>query len=387
MATQFRCDHCDSTLVADGAGGQRVACGRCGGEMTIPQGLASLPMPPGAGEPLNPGQLSPGPLTPEPPWPDEAEVPQRMGVMDRLATSFPWVMSVFLNVTILLTLALIPVFMLYAADSREFTVPGVNPIVQTIRPMVDPPPIPPPPGPVERPNRDRFSPQPDSAADDSSNPLGKQLDVAIIGQGVHGLTDGTGVGIGKIGGPPGDRLFEPSTDGTNAKHVVFLIDRSGSMYNSFGTLRFELQRHIAYLQGHQTFHVIFFGSQRGEAPMEIASRRMTPATGRFKSDALNFLETVDTGGQTVCAPALERALRALAAIDDDGGKVIYLLTDGQLNDWPEPLAVTRRLNATNDVSIQTFLYSETPDARAKQMLETLAAENAGQSYYVNPHGV
>ncbi|MHC4985221.1 MAG: hypothetical protein ACYTFO_03605, partial [Planctomycetota bacterium] len=253
MATQFRCDHCDSPLVAEGAGGERVACGRCGQEMTIPQGLASLPMPPGAA-PLTPETLSPETLAPEPPWPHEAEVPQRVGVMDRFAHSFPWVMSIFLNVTVLLTLALIPVFMLYADDSREFTVPGLVSADPVLRP-----PIKDLWKPVEQdPNVTRTRPEREfehpSAADDVPSPSGKQLDVAIIGEGIHGLPGSTGVGIGK-GGPHGDGFLRQAPPPSNARHFVFLIDRSGSMYGSFETLQAELKRTISRLQGHQTFHV------------------------------------------------------------------------------------------------------------------------------------
>ena len=364
MVTQFRCVHCDTTLVADGAGGEQVACGQCGRRMSIPEGLASLP---------------------EPPWPDQVDAPRRVGAMGHLAGSFPWVMSIFLNVTVLLTLALIPVFMLYADDSREIPVPGPVTANPTLRPPIE--------GiwkPVEEiiregpkhPEREFEHP---NAADDLPSPSGKELDVAIIGEGIHGLPGSTGVGIGK-GGPHGDGFLRRTPPSSNARHFVFLIDRSGSMYGSFQTLQAELKRSISDLQGHQTFHVIFFSSARGERPAEIASGRMTPATDSYKIQAVGFVEAIGTGRQTVCAPALRRAFEVLAPINDGGGKVIYLLTDGQLNDWPEPLEVARQLNRANNVSIQTFLYSVTPDSRARQMLEALANENAGQTYYVNPHG-
>ena len=64
--------------------------------------------------------------------------------------------------------------------------------------------------------------------------------------------------------------------GGNAHHVVYLVDRSGSMVESFDSVKRELLLSIGRLVSVQDFHVIFFSS---DEPVEKAPRsRCRPTT-------------------------------------------------------------------------------------------------------------
>ncbi len=60
-----------------------------------------------------------------------------------------------------------------------------------------------------------------------------------------------------------------------AHHVVFVIDRSGSMIDTFDYVRQEMIASISRLSAQQNFHIILFAAG---PPIENGPRRLVPAT-------------------------------------------------------------------------------------------------------------
>ncbi len=163
--------------------------------------------------------------------------------------------------------------------------------------------------------------------------------------------------------------------------VVFVIDCSGSMVDTFDLLRYEMRRSIAFLSEDQEFHVILFG--KGQ-PIENTPRKLVPATDENKLQCGRWLDEVRPEGQTDPIPALERAFEVLSHADSPKGKLIYLLTDGVFPDNEKVLEFVRSRNSDRSVRINAILYSIRRDEQAVAMLETIASESDGKFLYVNP---
>ena len=167
---------------------------------------------------------------------------------------------------------------------------------------------------------------------------------------------------------------------TNARHVVYVIDRSGSMVDTFDVVRWRLAESIGQLDLPQDFHVILFAEG---AAMESPPRRLVPATKANRSLAAEFLEAARPSGRTDPIPAIRRAMAVLNAAGDQRGKVIWLLTDGMFEDGEAVLRLIAGTNADKNVSIFTFLYGHRPP-EAVRLMSRIAEENNGQFRYVSP---
>ncbi|MCP4403644.1 MAG: VWA domain-containing protein, partial [bacterium] len=186
----------------------------------------------------------------------------------------------------------------------------------------------------------------------------------------YGLTDGSGAGprsgFGGLGG--------------NAHHIVYLIDRSGSMFDIFDAVKNEIVKSVKELHPVQDFHVIMFAD--GD-PLEKKPMALTPPTDRYKLSLAKFLGTVRAERTTNPIKAINRAFDVLARANKKPGKIIYMLTDGA---FPDNEAVIEAINSRNrrkDVLINTFLYGWKPPV-AEKVMKQIASENGGQYRYVSP---
>ncbi len=162
--------------------------------------------------------------------------------------------------------------------------------------------------------------------------------------------------------------------GGNASHVVYVIDRSGSMIDNFEDVRRAVLASIGRLSEAQDFHVILFAEGRA---IEHSPRRLVPPTEANKLAAADFLASARAGFQSDPIPALRRAFDVLAAADG-GGKLIYLLSDGAFPDGQAVLNMVRRRNADKQVRINTYCCAAA-DAEARALLRRIAVCTGGLS--------
>jgi uncharacterized protein with von Willebrand factor type A (vWA) domain len=183
-------------------------------------------------------------------------------------------------------------------------------------------------------------------------------------------------------GPAGEPATKPA--GGIAHHVVFLIDMSGSMAMSpdsgslppFEVVRKRMTSTLSRLKEEQDFHIILFC--RG-IPLEMPTRRLVPATAENKKAAKEFLDDIAPhGGKTDCIPALNRAFDVLAVADSQPGKMIFLLTDGDLGDTDDVKDLLNRRNANGDVRVFVYLVGAGSDPEVVRMLKEIAERNGGK---------
>mgnify|MGYP000271125818 FL=1 len=169
--------------------------------------------------------------------------------------------------------------------------------------------------------------------------------------------------------------------GGSARNIVYVVDRSGSMLDTFDAVRKEMIRSITRLSPAQRFHVIFFATGK---PKENPPHRLVYATVENKRLAVNFLNRIIPEGQTDPIPALKRAFTVLkAARGKKEGQLIYLLTDGEFPDNEKVLQEIRKLNARHTIHINTILHwHHSPNVM--KVLKQIAQENGGVFKYVQP---
>ncbi|MHC4481511.1 MAG: VWA domain-containing protein, partial [Planctomycetota bacterium] len=114
----------------------------------------------------------------------------------------------------------------------------------------------------------------------------------------------------------------------DAHHIVYLIDRSGSMAPTFDEVRFELLKSISRLKPSQNFAVVLFGK---DAPIVGPAPTLSPADVKHKVAAARFLKDIVAAGATTALLALERAFALLAKADHARpGTNVFLLSDSDL---------------------------------------------------------
>jgi hypothetical protein len=212
------------------------------------------------------------------------------------------------------------------------------------------------------------------------------MGVIGIGSAVGGTGEGSGTGTGAgwfSGGAGGGAFFGMGPGrgggGSLARHIVYVVDRSGSMLTTFDSVKNEMLTSIGQLDGaKQDFHVILFAEGK---PQEADAKRLVPATPEYKARATEFLRQAYAKGDTNVLPALNRAFDVLEQAQT-AGKVIFLLTDSAFPDNQKVIDLCKARNTKKDVHVFTFLYGD----RAKEAEETMkkvAQENGGKFKYVS----
>jgi hypothetical protein len=204
-------------------------------------------------------------------------------------------------------------------------------------------------------------PQPRPGIGHSDRPV----DIPVIGIG-GGPRGGENI-WGDSGPGPGDgTIFEPVQD---ARRIVYVVDRSGSMTDSLEWyVKPELKRSIGELTGEHAFHVIFYSSG---PPVEMPTRRLVEATDRNRRLAFEFIDAVVARDQTDPSEALRRAFEVRP-------EVIYFLTDGEFD--RAIIGLVKQLNAAGHVRVHTigFLYDGN-----REVLERIAADSGGWFKFVS----
>lgn len=206
------------------------------------------------------------------------------------------------------------------------------------------------------------------AGENSGSGTGSGSGLSIIGVGTSGGGDFAEFGISGGGSGGGGVEFFGAGPARGVRSIVYVVDSSGSMLDTFQHVKAELRRSVGKLRRSQKFHVLFFNS--GE-PFENPPQKLVSAIESQKRTFIEFLETVRPGGSTHPEAAMRRAL----ALEPD---LIYFLTDGEFD--PGLLPKLNEWNKERRVLIFTIAYF---DMAGAALLERIAREHRGEFKFVS----
>lgn len=372
MAVEFRCEKCGKLLNVEAEPSGMVECPYCKATVEVPAGVASLPrpqVPPGA-RPVQPAQDQP-----EQQYLVEPAQDALMSVMARL---MPWIISAFFHAGVLVILAFITIVMFKTTAPADITVPDAEFGDQA----------------GSRINPGHINPQLQARSLQPVNQKAWSQRDTVVPLNDTGDTEDRislyGISGGATGGPAADFGLLPGGGGRPARffdvradayHIVYVVDRSGSMLYTFDEVRREMLRSISRLHPSQTFHIVMFTSALAQ---EAPPRRLVPASTEYKREAMKFLKTVraEGGPWTNPVPALKRAFEVLSrAPAAKRGKLLYLLTDGEFHDNEQVLRSIRSMNANKSVHINTILHHHRSET-AMRVLRRIAEENGGRFKFI-----
>lgn len=181
-----------------------------------------------------------------------------------------------------------------------------------------------------------------------------------------------------------------------AYHVVYVIDRSGSMVPIFDEVCQQVRLSTSRLKEVQYFHVIFFTDGK---TIENSPRKLVKASDDNKEIVAKFLnpanKKIRPWGKTTVLPAIKRAFEVLKNADTSNGKkgkLLYLLSDGDFGNpdissrykgLPGNKAVIQWLKDNNkkgEIHVNTLLYGSEPSAI--KVMKQIAKENGGMFRHV-----
>jgi hypothetical protein len=156
-------------------------------------------------------------------------------------------------------------------------------------------------------------------------------------------------------------------EGQRARSVVYVMDRSGSMSDTFGLLQRELMRAVGSLGADQLFNVIWFNEGRATELFP----RMKPATLDNKREAFAAIKQIVPSGQT---EPLDAVRRGLGYRPD----VLFLLSDGDFGEENKRIMDTiRQRNRGRATRINTILFVYDTMGEGELVLRRIAEDNGG----------
>ena len=383
MTVEFRCENCGRLLNIDADPSSKIKCPYCKAKITVPAGIASMPTPkvsaPSAKRPDSP-PAPPASTTATEQADEESPEEQEEAMMGIMAKLMPWVISLFVHAGIMVILAFIAI-VAYKTNVQANTIIPDMPLTDQPGGVLNPGEMNPE---LKAKSLERIN-QKQWARRESTIPtpdIGKTKSrIILFGKAGGAAGGGPTAAFGLTAGGAGQYRSRFFGTGGTARDIVYVVDRSGSMLDTFDAVRKEMIRSITRLSPAQRFHVIFFATGK---PKENPPRRLVPATVENKRIALKFLHEIIPEGQTDPIPALQRAFAVLrAAPGSKKGQLIYLLTDGEFPDNEKVLQEIRRLNAKHTVHINTILHwHHSPEVM--KVLQQIAKENKGTFKFVQP---
>ncbi len=180
-------------------------------------------------------------------------------------------------------------------------------------------------------------------------------------------------GAAGAGGGGGGTAVEFMGVQTEAKNIVYVLDRSGSMMaddRSYHTY-LELRKSVAALSKECTFSIVYFDHEFYPLPER---GQMHKAVKKEKDAALDWASTMGPLGATDPSGALRYALEEL---DCD---TIFLMTDGEFDEF-STRNVLSQFNAGARVAIHTIAFHSNAGA---SILRGIADDYRGQYLFVPP---
>jgi len=162
----------------------------------------------------------------------------------------------------------------------------------------------------------------------------------------------------------------------NAYKVAYVVDASASLMIYIDEIVREMRRSIRELVPTQRFHIVL---AKPSCVEEFAPRRLVPAIGQYKAQAMDFLDTITGIPPPGKADPIESMKRAFAVRPE----LIYFLSDGDYPDIQAELLLTlERLNPQKAVKITVIGFDPSPQPRA--LLERIARHHGGHFRTVEP---
>ena len=399
----FKCERCGKLLRVDSSVGPTVICSHCQAQVAVPRALASAPRPMvmGGARPMVAG--GPPVAVPPPAVVDEDEpLVEQNSALAAMSAVMPWAVSIVFHIAVLLVMMFITTMVVSANTSGEdedtaagdrldiptdkygdSDTPG-SPVVtkfEGIEPF----------GPGKD-KTDFSKPAPDLADRAGTEGGGKNDPYATIGipvpgarGSVGGSGDGTGTGAagnnpfgvpGGQGGGRGSKFFGSGLPRAKIDKIVYVVDNSGSMFDTFAYVKSELMRSINQLGARQQYQVLFFADGKpieltieGRAELHRATAENKRATKSWVDEQIASSKS----GSTDPRPSLDRAFK----IAGGPPQLIYLLTDGI---FPQAtLSTIGGLNSAKKVHINTIAFK---DRTGEELLQKIAQENAGNYKFV-----
>jgi len=384
MAVDFRCENCGKMLSVEAEPGSICRCPHCRKKVTVPAGLASLP------RPHVPPNAAPRPQAQAPPAEDEEEEEpvESEAVMGAMAMIMPWVISVFLHLGLFLIMLFFVMVVVNDKIPESVIIPDavlnernpggvMNPRTKQLSRSHN----------ERRTVVKRYSKR-EERVDKGKTEKTVEL-LAPSADGARGGAAELGLTNSDSRGGPRSRFFG---SGGNAYHIIYVVDRSGSMAPTFDEVRIEMLKSISRLKPVQDFSIILFSNNKY---IEGPSKRLVSASIENKLSATDFLKKINASGQTTVLPALKRAFTIFKYADlRRPGKLIYLLSDGDfagitggsvyqtddgrtLNGNPAVVRWLKDNNKAKKIYINTFLY-HSKDGSAVKVMKQVALDNGGR---------
>ncbi|OWY72239.1 hypothetical protein B7486_04775 [cyanobacterium TDX16] len=190
----------------------------------------------------------------------------------------------------------------------------------------------------------------------------------LTGTGTGG-DHGRGTGLGDrdlAGGGPVGSLWGVG-EGQKARSIVYVMDRSGSMADTFKLLQRELMQAIGSLERDQEFNVIWFNE--GDATLMFT--KLVPATLENKRKVFDAIAAIIPSGQTQPLSAIQTAL----SYKPD---VLFLLSDGDFGEQNRRITSTiKRKNKNRETIINTILFVYDTMGDGQRVLRSIAEDNGG----------
>lgn len=166
--------------------------------------------------------------------------------------------------------------------------------------------------------------------------------------------------------------------GRTASRIVYILDHSGSMLDSFDFLRQEVKRSVGKLLPSQRFAVVMF-SETVDCVYARGGSQLQPATPDAKQQLDGWMDNVKAQGvnDDLLEPFVQAFQKAFAMSPPP--QVVYFLTDG--NHDPRLVERVREMNARSKVRIHTIAFVRIT-REAEENLRTIASEHKGKYKFV-----
>ncbi len=164
-----------------------------------------------------------------------------------------------------------------------------------------------------------------------------------------------------------------------AKTVVFVLDRSGSMSGKkIEQARESLQFVLDNLRDDDTFNIVVYDDR-----VETFKPELQRFNSETRTEAKRYVENIRPGGSTDIDSALKTALDMLG--DDSRPQYVLFLTDGlPTSGVTNEMQIAENARKANQQNARIFSFGVGFDVNAR-LLDRISDQNRGASEYVKPN--